>query len=133
MGEKLDFIWSTGKSAKFERHIAFGEDVFEYEQHSVASYDKNTVTMVKNDFKLRINWTGILVALCVAAAAFFVGRKYKEELLEMVKSAREKMGLGRGGSGGGGGSRSDEALLESRSQYGSASQDTKPLIEDSGL
>ena len=27
----IDFIWSVGKSTKFERHIGFGEDRLEYE------------------------------------------------------------------------------------------------------
>jgi len=130
--EKLPFIWSTGKSTKFERHIAFGEDELAYEQHEVKSYDKNTVTMAKNDFKLRINWTGIFVALCVAAAAFFVGRKYKEEILELVRSVQERLGMG-GGGGGSGGAQSEDKLLESRNQYGSATQDTEPLMDDSGL
>ena len=122
----IDFIWSVGSSLRFERHIAFGEDRLEYEVHEVKSYDKNQVVIPKNDFKLRINWSGIFIALCVGVAAFYIIRKYKVQILEFTKGIRKQIGIGGGGG--------DSAqLIESRNQYGSASQDNdhEPLMENS--
>ena len=68
---QLALIWSTGKHTAFERHVAFGEDTLALELHEQKGYDKNQAALPKSDFKLRLNWTGIFVALCIGAAAFF--------------------------------------------------------------
>merc|ERR1712129_70528 len=119
----IDFIWSVGKTTKFERHIGFGEDRLEYEVHSVSSYDKNSIVMDHSDFSLRINWTGILMALCIGVLAFWVVRRYKVQIIEFAKGIRSQI------TGGG-----DPTVRASRNQYGSAAatdlNDHEPLMDN---
>jgi len=121
----IDFIWSVGKSTKFERHIGFGEDRLDYEVHEVSNYDKSQIVMGHSDFKLRINWTGIFVALAVGILAFYVVRKYKEQILAFAKGLRSQIS----GSGG-----ITNSILPSRNQYGSAAStdlnDHEPLMDN---
>jgi len=121
----IDFIWSVGKSTKFERHIGFGEDRLDYEVHEVSNYDKSQIVMGHSDFKLRINWTGMFVALAVGVLAFYIVRRYKEQILTFAKGLRSQIT--------GGGSITN-SILPSRNQYGSAAStdlnDHEPLMDN---
>ena len=81
--------------------------------------------MEHSDFKLKINWTGIFMALCVGVLAFYVVRRYKEQILAFAKGLRNQIT-------GGGSIRN--TILPSRNQYGSASQtdlnDHEPLMDN---
>ena len=81
--------------------------------------------MEHSDFKLKINWKGIFMALCVGVLAFYVVRRYKEQILAFAKGLRNQIT-------GGGSVRN--TILPSRNQYGSASQtdlnDHEPLMDN---
>ena len=93
--------------------------------HEVSNYDKSQISMDHSDFKLRINWTGIFMALCVGVLAFYVVRRYKLQILEFAKGIRSQ--ITGGGTGG-------PTVRASRNQYGSAAatdlNDHEPLMDN---
>lgn len=82
--------------------------------------------MDHSDFKLKINWTGIFMALCVGVLAFYVVRRYKEQIIAFAKGLRSQISSGSGNM--------RNTILPSRNQYGSASQtdlnDHEPLMDN---
>jgi len=77
--------------------------------------------MDHSDFKLRINWMGIFVALTVGVLTFYIVRKYKEQILSIIKGLRS-------------GDSITNSILPSRNQYGSAAStdlnDHEPLMDN---
>merc|ERR1712154_63264 len=112
---QIDIIWSVGKSTKFERHIAFGQDRLKYQMTERADYDKSKIVDNVQPFTLRINWTSVFILSCLGFIAFYLVKKYKQNIMDFCNQQRSSYPA------------NSTNQTTTNSQYGSAA-DSEPLL-----
>ena len=122
----IDIIWSVGKSTKFERHIAFGQDRMEYKLQVIDSYDKSQIINGLNttDFNLKINWGSLFILICLGLIAYYIVKKYKQKIIQFGQNLMQNNDASQRSL-----TNDGDNDIQQISQYGSA-QDSQPLIDN---
>ena len=122
--DHIDIIWSVGSSTNFIRHVSYGQDRLKYVQTQDSSYDKTAIIVNSNDFKLKINWGSIFVMLLLSVIAWYIVKKYKQQIIDFANQIRSNISNRLNDP-------SNALNIDGNTcnQYGSA-QDAEPLIND---
>jgi len=119
----IDIIWSVGSDATFARHLASGQDKFEFNMQQVADYDKNAIIDYnKNAFTLHINWTALFFVFCLLGLAWYAVKKYRQQIVAFGTNLSSNMNLMTAAE-----NEDNTVLRKVTKEYGSA-QDVEPLI-----
>jgi len=130
LNKYIDIIWSVGKSTKFKRHIAFGQDRMDYKLQVVESYDKSQIIngLTATDFNLKINWGSLFIMICLGLIAYYIVKKYKQNIIQFGQSIMQNTDATQSPLTSDNNDDHDQypGNKQQRSQYGSA-QEAQPL------